>query len=452
MQSFAANLAAEPSSGQSGLWQARAVVSLLADLQFRGLVHQMSDDALGDVLNDGHLTAYIGFDPTSDSLQIGNLLQLCNLRRLQLAGHQPIVLAGGATGMIGDPGGKSEERNLLDRETVAANLEGMRPQLERFIDFSESAGSARGLVLDNADWLGSMTLLDYLRDVGKHFTVNQMIAKDTVKSRLDRPEQGISYAEFSYMLLQATDFLHLFDHFGCTLQMGASDQWGNITMGVDLIRRTRQKTAYAMTSPLVLRADGTKFGKSESGALYLSAKRTSPWALYQFFVRVEDSIVGTYLRYFTFLSHDELLALDAAVAAEPAKREAQRRLAHEVVALVHSPDEVARVEAAAEVLYSEDVVGMDEATLLMVFEDAPSSEISRDRLSNGGIDLVELIADAGLVGSRSQARTTIDQGGLYVNNRRVEKEAARISEDDLLAGRYVLLRRGRRDFHLLRSQ
>jgi tyrosyl-tRNA synthetase len=428
------------------------VVSLLADLQFRGLVHQMSDDALGDVLNDGHLTAYIGFDPTSDSLQIGNLLQLCNLRRLQLAGHQPIVLAGGATGMIGDPGGKSEERNLLDRETVAANLEGMRPQLERFIDFSESAGPARGLVLDNADWLGSMTLLDYLRDVGKHFTVNQMIAKDTVKSRLDRPEQGISYAEFSYMLLQATDFLHLFDHFGCTLQMGASDQWGNITMGVDLIRRTRQKSAYAMTSPLVLRADGTKFGKSESGALYLSAKRTSPWALYQFFVRVEDSVVGTYLRYFTFRSHDELRALDAAVAAEPAKREAQRRLAHEVVALVHSPEEVARVEAAAEALYSEEVVGMDEATLLMVFEDAPSSEISRDRLSNGGINLVELIADAGLVGSRSQARTTIDQGGLYVNNRRVEKEAARISTDDLIAGRYVLLRRGRRDFHLLRCQ
>jgi tyrosyl-tRNA synthetase len=410
----------------------------------------MSDDALGGVLNDGHLTAYIGFDPTSDSLQIGNLLQLCNLRRLQLAGHQPIVLAGGATGMIGDPGGKSEERNLLDRETVAANLEGMRPQLERFIDFSESAGRARGLVLDNADWLGTMTLIDYLRDIGKHFTVNQMIAKDSVQSRLDRPEQGISYAEFSYMLLQATDFLHLFDHFGCTLQMGASDQWGNITMGVELIRRTRQTSVYAMTSPLVLRADGTKFGKSESGALYLSAKRTSPWALYQFFVRVEDSVAGTYLRYFTFLSHDELLALDAAVAAEPAKREAQRRLAHEVVAMVHSPDDVARVEAAAEALYSEDVAGLDEATLLMVFADAPSSEISRDRLSNGGIDLVELIADAGLVGSRSQARTTIDQGGLYVNNRRVDKDAARISTEDLLAGRYVLLRRGRRDFHLLR--
>jgi tyrosyl-tRNA synthetase len=412
----------------------------------------MSDEALGNLLNDGHLTAYVGFDPTSDSLQIGNLLQLCNLRRLQLAGHQPIVLAGGATGMIGDPGGKSEERNLLDSETLAANLEGMRPQLERFVDFSPSAGSARALLLDNADWLGSMTLIDYLRDIGKHFTVNQMVAKDTVKSRIDRPEQGISYAEFSYMLLQATDFLHLFDHYGCTLQMGASDQWGNITMGVDLIRRTRQASAYAMTSPLVLRADGTKFGKSESGALYLSAKKTSPWTLYQYFVRVEDSIVGTYLRYFTFLGHDELLALDEAVLAEPAKRAAQRQLAHDVVAMVHSPEEVARVEKAAEALYSEDVVGLDEATLLMVFEDAPSSEVSRDRLAGEGIDLVELIADAGLVSSRSQARTTIDQGGLYVNNRRVEAAAARISNADLLADRYVLLRRGRRDFHLLRCQ
>jgi tyrosyl-tRNA synthetase len=412
----------------------------------------MSDEGLGKILDSGHLCAYIGFDPTSDSLQIGNLLQLCNLRRLQLAGHQPIVLIGGATGMIGDPGGKSEERNLLDKETLAANMEGMRPQLERFVDFSASAGNARGLVLDNADWLGQMTLIDYLRDVGKHFTVNQMIAKDTVKSRLDRPEQGISYAEFSYMLLQAADFLHLYDHYGCTLQIGASDQWGNITMGVELIRRSRQASAYAMTSPLVLRADGTKFGKSEAGALYLSAKKTSPWALYQYFVRVEDSVVGTYLRFFTFLSHEELLALDAAVAAEPAKRTAQRKLAHEVVALVHSPEDAARVEAAAEILYSEDVASMDEATLLMVFEDAPSSDISRDQLLGEGVDLVELIADVGLVGSRSQARTTLEQGGLYVNNRRVEPEAARLSKADLVADRYVLLRRGRRDFHLLRCK
>lgn len=428
------------------------MAALLADLQFRGLIHQMSDDALGKTLDEGHLTAYIGFDPTSGSLQIGNLLQLCNLRRLQLAGHQPIVLMGGATGMIGDPGGKSEERNLLDAATVQANLEGIRPQLERFIDFSPSAGAARGLMLNNADWLGPLTLVEFLRDVGKHFTVNQMIAKDSVKSRIERPEQGISYAEFSYMLLQATDFLHLYDNFGCTLQMGASDQWGNITMGVELIRRARQGTAYALTSPLVLRADGTKFGKSEKGALYLAADQTSPWALYQFFVRVDDSVVSTYLRYFTFRDHEELLALDEAVSAEPAKRAAQRQLAHDVVALVHSEEDARRVEAAASTLYSEDIAGLDEATLLMVFEDAPSSIVSRDQLQNGGLDLVEVIADAGLVSSRSQARTTIDQGGLYVNNKRVDESSARLSTEHLLLERYVVLRKGRRDFHLLRCQ
>lgn len=428
------------------------MVALLEDLQFRGLVHQMSDDGLATTLDHGHLTAYIGFDPTSDSLQIGNLLQLCNLRRLQLAGHQPIVLAGGATGMIGDPGGKSEERNLIDKATVEQNLEGIRPQLERFVDFSPSAGAARGLLLNNADWLGPLALIDFLRDVGKHFTVNQMIAKDSVRSRIDRPEQGISYAEFSYMLLQAADFLHLFDNFGCTLQMGASDQWGNITLGVDLIRRARQQSAYALTSPLVLRADGTKFGKSEKGALYLSADKTSPWTLYQFFVRVEDSVVSTYLRFFTFNSHEELVALDDAVANDPAKRAAQRQLAHDVVALVHSEADARRVEAAAEVLFSEDIAGLDEETLLMVFDDAPSSVIARDLVVRDGLDLVEAIAAAGLVGSRSQARATIEQGGLYVNNRRVDPGLARLSVKDLLHDRYVVLRRGRRDFHLLRCQ
>ena len=290
---------------------------LLADLEFRGLVHQMSDETLAKLLDEDRLVAYAGFDPTSDSLQIGNLLQLCNLRRLQLAGHQPIVLAGGGTGMIGDPGGKNEERPLLDREQLARNMEGIRPQLERFLDFSPSAGASRALLVDNADWLGDFSILTFLRDIGKHFTVNQMIAKDSVKNRIDRPEQGISYAEFSYQLLQAADFLHLFDHYGCRVQMGASDQWGNITAGVELIRRVRRETAYALTSPLVLRADGTKFGKSEEGALYLSAARTSPWALYQYFVRVEDSVVGTYLRFFSFLTHDELSALDAETAEHP---------------------------------------------------------------------------------------------------------------------------------------
>ena len=422
---------------------------MFADLQFRGLIHQMSDDGLSKLLDEGHLSVYAGFDPTSDSLQIGNLLQLCNLRRLQMAGHQPIVLIGGATGMIGDPGGKSEERNLLDRETLAANVEGIRSQLERLFDFSASAGASQGKFLNNADWIGQLHLIDFLRDVGKHFTVSQMIAKDSVKSRIERDEQGISYAEFSYMLLQATDFLHLFDHYGCTVQLGGSDQWGNITMGVELIRRSRGATAYALTSPLVLRADGTKFGKSEQGALYLSAEKTSPWELYQYFVRVEDSVVGSYLRFFTFRSHEELLALDHATATLPAERAAQRALAYDVVAMVHSEADAVRVEAAAATLYSEDIATLDEATLLMVFADAPSSVISRADL--GSIDPVELIADLGLAPSRSQARTTIEQGGLYVNNRRIET-GTKLGDDHLLHDRYIVLRRGRRDFHLLLCQ
>ena len=422
---------------------------MFADLQFRGLIHQMSDDGLCKLLDEGHLSVYAGFDPTSDSLQIGNLLQLCNLRRLQMAGHQPIVLIGGATGMIGDPGGKSEERNLLDRETLAANVEGIRSQLERLFDFSASAGASQGKFLNNADWIGQLHLIDFLRDVGKHFTVSQMIAKDSVKSRIERDEQGISYAEFSYMLLQATDFLHLFDHHGCTVQLGGSDQWGNITMGVELIRRSRGATAYALTSPLVLRADGTKFGKSEQGALYLSAEKTSPWELYQYFVRVEDSVVGSYLRFFTFRSHEELLALDHATATLPAERAAQRALAYDVVAMVHSEADAVRVEAAAATLYSEDIATLDEATLLMVFADAPSSVISRADL--GSIDPVELIADLGLAPSRSQARATIEQGGLYVNNRRIET-GSNLGVDHLLHDRYIVLRRGRRDFHLLLCQ
>jgi tyrosyl-tRNA synthetase len=411
----------------------------------------MSDEGLSKLLDNGHLCVYAGFDPTSDSLQIGNLLQLCNLRRLQLAGHQPIVLIGGATGMIGDPGGKSEERNLLDRETVAANIEGIRSQLEKLVDFSPAAGASRGMLLNNADWIGQLSLIDFLRDVGKHFSVSQMIAKDSVKTRIERAEQAISYAEFSYMLLQATDFLHLFDHYGCTVQLGASDQWGNITMGVELIRRSRQQSAYALTSPLVLRADGTKFGKSEQGALYLSAAKTSPWELYQFFVRVEDSVVGTYLRFFTFRSHDELLALDEATATAPSRRDAQRALAHDVVAMVHSKADALRVEAAAEALYSEDIASLDESTLLMVFADAPSSEIQRSELIAGAIDPVELIAEVGLSPSRSQARTTIEQGGLYVNNRRIEPSVP-LGVEHLLHDRYIVLRRGRRDFHLLLCQ
>ena len=422
--------------------------SCFADLEFRGLVYQASDPALRAELDSGQLSAYIGFDPTASSLHVGNLLQLCNLRRLQLAGHRPIVLAGGGTGLIGDPGGKSEERPLLSREEIAANLEGIRPQLERFLDFSPSAGRARALVRDNAQWLASYPLVDFLRDVGKHFTVNQMVAKESVRTRMERPDHGISYTEFSYMLLQAYDFLHLFDTEGCRLQMGASDQWGNITMGIELIRKVRGATAYALTSPLVTKADGTKFGKSESGALFLDPVRTSPYALYQYFVRSEDAVVGAYLRYFTFLDHDAICALDEATAAHPERREAQRALARAVCDLVHGPEETARAERAAGALYSEELAGLDAATLLMAVEDAPSSVRSRSELDGEGLDLAEVLVASGLAASKRAARTAIAQGGAYVNNRRASA-TTRLRAEDLVAGCYVLLRRGRRDLHLL---
>ena len=425
--------------------------SCSGDLEFRGLVHQVSDATLMERLDRGHEVVYVGFDPSMDSLHIGNLLQLCTLARLQRCGHRPIAVAGSGTGLIGDPGGKDEERPLLSKEQLAANLDGIHRQLERFLDFSEQAGEARALLVDNGDWLAPLTLIDFLRDVGKHFTVNQIIAKESIRARIDRPEHGISFTEFSYMLLQAYDFLHLFDHFGCRVQMGGSDQWGNITVGVDLIRRARGETAYALTSPLVTRPDGTKFGKSESDALYLDAKRTSPYRLYQYFVRVEDSIVGSYLRYFTFLDHDQIAALDEETKLRPEERAAQRVLAHDVVALVHGDDEVAKVERPADALYTEDVASLDEATLLDVFQDAPSSTVPRSTLELEGLDSVEAFASSGLVKSKSQARAAIDQGGAYVNNRRVAP-GARITSADLIAGRYVVLRRGRRELHLLRFE
>ena len=330
----------------------RAVPSLGVDLEFRGLVHQVTDPSLPARLDHERVTAYIGFDPTADSLHVGSLLVVLMLRRLQEAGHRPIAVVGGATGAIGDPGGKSEERTLLSPDELAHNLAGVHAQLARFLDFGDAAGSARALLLDNGAWLNRLGVIEFLRDVGKHFSVNQMIGREAVKARLERPDQGISFTEFSYMLLQAYDYLHLFDEQGCTLQLGASDQWGNITMGIELIRRARRQEVYGLTTPLVVKADGTKFGKTESGTVWLDAARTSPYQLYQFFYRSEDSVVGTYLRYFTFLDHDTIRALDEAIAAHPERREAQRALAREVCTLVHGEAECARAETASVALYS----------------------------------------------------------------------------------------------------
>ncbi len=425
------------------------MVTLVEDLRFRGLVHQMTDPAVGEHLDGDSLTAYSGFDPTADSLHVGHLLQLCNLRRLQLAGHRPIAVAGGATGLIGDPGGKSEERSLLSPEELRRNTEGIHAQLRRFLELDRAEDGTTAVLVDNSEWLGSLSLLEFLREVGKHFTVGQMTAKDSVRSRLARPEQGISYTEFSYMLLQAYDFLHLFDTFGCRLQLGGSDQWGNITMGIDLIKRLRRVEAWGLTTPLVVKADGTKFGKTESGSVWLDPARTSPYQLYQFFLRSEDEVVGTYLRYFTFLPHAAITELDRATAEHPERREAQRALARQVCTLVHGPEETRRAEEAAAALFGEGVTLLDERSLLDVFAEAPSTAVARGLLDDGGVALIDLLAEAGVLPSKSRARSTVEQGGIYVNNRREIDVERSIRADDLIAGRYLVLRRGKRDYHLV---
>jgi tyrosyl-tRNA synthetase len=419
---------------------------LAADLEFRDLVYQVSDPELPRRLDSDHLTAYSGFDPTADSLHVGHMLQLCNLRRLQEGGHRPIALAGGATGLVGDPGGKSEERNMNSVEQIAANLEGVRPQLEQFLDFD---GPNAAVLVNNADWLQPLRLLEFLRDVGKHFTVNQMVTKDSVRSRLERDGAGISYTEFTYMLLQATDFLHLFDTYGCRLQVGGSDQWGNITAGIDLVRKTRQETAWGLTTPLVLKADGTKFGKTESGTVWLDAGRTSPYQLYQFFLRTEDDVVGRYLRYFTFLPHDRILELDGLTADHPEQRQAQRVLAHEVVELVHGTEATTRAEEAAAALFRGEVAELDEATLLDVFADVPSTTLERSRLDGGAL-LVDLLAETRLVPSKSRARALVGQGGAYLNGARQTDVDRVVDRSDLLFDGYIVLRRGKSDNHFVR--
>jgi tyrosyl-tRNA synthetase len=418
--------------------------TLSEDLAFRGLIHQVTDPALLHRLDAGGLTVYAGFDPTADSLHVGSLLLLCTLRRFQQAGHRPITLAGGGTGMIGDPGGREDERSLLTKEVLDSYLAGIRPQLAHFLDPSNA------LLLDNSAWLGQLSMLEFLRDVGKHFTVNQMVAKESVRSRLDRPDQGISYTEFSYMLLQAYDFLRLHVDHGCDLQIGGSDQWGNITMGVDYIRRVRQEEVWGLTTPLVVKADGTKFGKTGTGTVWLDPARTSPFGMYQFFLNTVDAMVGTYLRFFTFLSHEQIEALDAETAAHPERRAAPRALAHAVVSLVHGEVEAAKCEEASAALFSEEISALGEDMLLAVTEDAPSTDVHRQSFVDG-FPLVDALAQSGLTKSKGDARRTIDQGGAYVNNVRQSEVGRALGTDDLLHGRYVVLRKGRHALHVLRA-
>jgi tyrosyl-tRNA synthetase len=422
------------------------MTNIFDEFQWRGLVYDCTE-GLQETLAKEQVTAYIGFDPTSNSLQVGNLLALMGLARMQRFGHTPIALAGGGTGMVGDPSGKTQERQLQSKEQIAANVAAIKGQLAHFLDFDVRANPAR--IVNNADWLTTIPLMDFLRDVGKHFTVNYMIAKDSVKSRLDR-QDGISYTEFSYMLLQAYDFLQLFDRFGCTLQAGGSDQWGNITAGVELIRRVRGDRAFGLVYPLVTSADGVKLGKTEQGAIWLDPARTSPYRFYQFWLNQQDADVLRYLGYFTWLTQEEIAGLGAALAARPEQREAQRRLAREVTRMVHGEQALAGAERASQALFGGALDGLSGADIEDIFAEVPASEVPRSAFAGAGKPILDVLTETGMAKSKGEARRLIASGGAYVNNVRVEDAAQNVSTVQLIEGRFVVLRTGKKQYHLIR--
>jgi tyrosyl-tRNA synthetase len=395
-------------------------------------------DALRAAMAAGPVTYYGGFDPTAPSLHFGNLVLLVTMRRLQLAGHRPIGLVGGATGLVGDPSGRSSERSLNERDVVEGWVERIRSQVERYLSFE---GANAAVILNNLEWTGEMSAIDWLRDVGKHFSVSRMLAKEAVSARLEAG--GISYTEFSYQVMQALDFLELYRRHGCTLQLGGSDQWGNLTAGVDLIRRVEGATAHALATPLITRPDGEKFGKSTGSTLWLDPALTTPFAFYQWFVNTDDSVVGTYLRVFSFRSQAEIEALEMSSAAHPEAREAQRALAMEVTELVHGADAAsAAAEASAALFGSGDLASLDAATLEAAFADLPRATLSG---TDGLPTVLDLFVDSGLSDSRGQARRVVAEGGAYVNNERVSDPATVPDRSTLLAGRWLLLRRGKRN-------
>jgi tyrosyl-tRNA synthetase len=420
--------------------------SAFEELKWRGLVYDSTEN-VPEMLAQGPVIAYNGFDATSDSLHVGHMVPLVALARLQRFGHIPIALAGGGTSMIGDPSGKASERQLLARETIEANVEAVKEQLAHFLDFGSRTNPAR--LLNNADWLLSLNLVDFLRDVGKHFTVNYMINKDSVRTRLDR-EDGISFTEFSYMLLQSYDFLHLHDYENCTLQTGGSDQWGNITAGVELIRRMRNKPAGGLVYPLITKADGGKFGKTESGAVWLSPRRTSPYRFYQFWLNTDDRDVGLYLRFFTWLNEADIRELEEAVAQQPEQREAQRRLAREMTRTVHDQTALTKAEQASQVLFGGEVAGLSAAEVTDIFADVPSGQISGRRLEGQGLPLAELLTECQVVHSKAEARRAVEAGGIYLNNRRIADGTQKITWTDVIDGQLIVLRRGRKNYWLVK--
>ena len=419
------------------------------ELTWRGLIHQTTDDdGLPDWLRSESRTVYAGFDPTSDSLHVGNLMPLMMLRRFQKTGHRPIAVAGGATGMIGDPSGKSAERNLLTVERLQANLEAVEVQLASILDFD--CGDCSAILVNNFDWVSKFSYLDFLRDVGKNVPVNVMLAKDSIKGRLDGAGDGLSYTEFSYMLLQAYDFVHLYREYRCELQVGGSDQWGNITAGIDLGRRLCGTQLYGLTCPLLTKADGSKMGKTEDGAIWLSANKTSPYQFYQYWINVADEDASKCLRFLTELDEEEVAELDKVRLERPHERDSQKRLAEEVTRLIHGSNGLETAQRATEVFFGAEIAGWSDQLLNTVFADVPSCELPRSKLMGDGLPLIEALLETGLSKSKSEARRTIQQGGAYVNNRRIEDVAYVLTTDDLASESVIVLRSGKKKFALLR--
>ncbi len=424
-------------------------MNILEELRWRGLLADCTDpDALAQRIAQGPVTLYCGFDPTADSLHVGNLVPLLALRRFQLQGHHPIALAGGATGMVGDPSGKSAERNLQTPEQVEHNIAHIKVQLTKFLDFEAPANPAR--LVNNHDWTGPVTFLEFLRDVGKFVTVNSMIAKDSVRSRMEDREAGISYTEFSYMLLQGFDFCHLRKAYNCELQIGATDQWGNITVGTELTRKKLGATVWGLVFPLLTKADGSKYGKTATGTVWLDPKRTSPYRFYQFFVNADDADVVKLLKTLTFLSQEEIAALETELKANPGARAAQKALAREMTKLVHGEARLAGALKASDVLFGGSLDGLGAEDFQDIVADVPNKDFERAKLAGAVTSLIDALVAAGLAPSKGQARKDIEGGGIYVNNVKVPDIARALTEADTIFGQYILLRKGKRTYAVLK--
>jgi tyrosyl-tRNA synthetase len=422
-------------------------MNIFEELEWRGLVADCTDPVELQKRLAAPIVLYAGFDPTADSLHAGNLVPLLALRRFQLLGHHPIAVAGGATGLVGDPSGRATERQLLTREILDHNIASVKEQMRRLLDFDTHTNPAR--LVDNADWTAPVSFLDFLREVGKYFSVNQMIAKESVRARMDDRETGISYTEFSYMLLQAFDFYHLHKHYNCQLQIGGSDQWGNITAGMELTRKKEGRHVFGLTLPLILNSDGSKFGKTAAGAVWVDSKKTSVYRFYQFWIRSDDSDVLRHLNFFTFLGKEEIQALAEQHKTRPESRAAHKVLAAAMTDLVHGKTATSEAVRASEILFGGELEGIAESTFNEIVGEVPTREMDRSRLEGAGTPLVEVLATSGLSPSKGQARKDIEGGGVYVNNIRQSNLQRAVTTNDLLFGKHLLLRKGKRNYTVI---